>query len=95
MPKISTTPATLSDLNISRPETPFPVTVISEGNFIEDNLISLKVKKQDVIDFLNQKQLNIKKILILTYCKNGNVYYQEKNKKYITCNVKWESEMIT
>ena len=93
MPKISTTPATLTDLNIVRPETPFPVTIISEGNFVEDNIISLKVNKKDVIDFLNKKQINIKKILILTYCQNGNVYYQEKNKKYNTCNVKWESEM--
>lgn len=93
MPKISTTPATLTDLNITRPETPFPVTIISDGKFVEDNIISLKVNKQNVIDFLNKKQLSIKKILILTYCTNGNVYYQEKNKKYNTCNVQWKSEM--
>ena len=93
MPKISTTPATLSDLKINRPETPFPVTIISEGKFVEDNIISLQVKKQDVLNFLKNKNITLKKTLILTYCTNGNVYYQEMNKKYNTCNVNWESEM--
>ena len=69
------------------------ISTYSVSKFVEDNLISLKVNKQDVVDFLNKKHLNLKKVLILTYCKNGNVYYQEKNKKYNTCNVQWKSEM--
>lgn len=93
MPKILTTPATLSDLNITHEETPFPVPIISEGKYINENLISLKVDKNQVETFLKKHNLQLKKTLILTYSTNGNVYYQAMNKKYNTYNVDWKSEM--
>ena len=92
MPKISTTPATLADLNIKRPDIPFPVTLISEGKYIEDNLLAVKVNKQDITDFLKKQNVSLKKTLILTYCVNGNVYFQEMNKKCIAQKVNWQSE---
>lgn len=92
MPKIATTPATLSDLNIKREDIPFPIPLISEGKYIEENMLSLKVNKQEVLEFLKQKNIKLKNTLILTYCTNGNVYFQEMGKKYGISQVDWKSE---
>ena len=94
MPKIATTPATLADLNIKREDIPFPIPLVCEGKYIEENLLSLKVDKQKVLNFLNQKNIKLKNTLILTYCTNGNVYFQEMNKKYGISQVDWKSEKI-
>ena len=86
MPKNS--PATCQDLNINKEPSSLPLTIISDGTFMYDNL-KLSNKNKDyflnIID--NQKVKNIKNVLLLTITKQGEVYLQPKGSPCKILNV--------
>ena len=88
LPKAEQTPVVRQDLNISSVENSLPVILVSEGKILQDNFQQIKVKKEDVLNYIKKLEVNIKKILIFTLDNNGKVYMQEKNKKGQTIQTK-------
>ena len=91
MPKAKNLPVTIEDLDLKKDDASLPLTIISEGKFMEDNL-KLSKKTSDFFIKLLKKQsiASIKNILLLTINKDGEIYLQEKEKAY----KKLKAEMI-
>lgn len=88
MPKSKNAPATCQDLKIKKEPSSLPLTIISEGSFMEDNLKLSNKPKDFFITLLNSKKISsIKNILLLTITKQGEVFLQEKNGCYKVFNV--------
>lgn len=93
LPKASNSPPTANDLNLCPQETFLPVTIISEGNLLNENLPIVNVSKDFVEDILNKQNIKNKKdVLALTIDKMGKCYLQEKNKTYKTFQVEVPNE---
>ena len=60
-----------------------PVTLVVEGRMMETNFEAANVDKTFVSDFLQQRGLNIKNVLLMTKDK-GRVFVQPKGKKYFS-----------
>lgn len=81
MPKPDNAPVTLKDLKIEKQEDSLPLTIISEGKFMQENLQMSDKSKEYFSKFLRTQKVNsIKKVLILTITKQGEIFFQEKNK---------------
>lgn len=60
-----------------------PVTIIVEGRLMETNFSCAKVSKDEVIEYLESKNLKLKEVLLMTI--DGNHYFlQPKGKKYFS-----------
>lgn len=84
LPKQNFAPVINKDLNIKSEPEFLPVTLISEGSVLKNNLPVAGMEK----DFIEKvlKKAKIKKIencLVLTVDKKHNVYVQEKGKKFL------------
>lgn len=81
MPKPGNAPLTANDMGIEKDESSLPLTIISEGRYMEDNL---KLTNKDASFFENlikkENLKSIKSILLLTITKQGEVFLQEKSK---------------
>ena len=88
MPKPDNAPVTNADLKIKKEEDTLPLTIISEGKYMEENL-ELSDKSVEFFDKLLKKQnvQSVKKVLILTITKQGEVFFQEKNKPCKVINI--------
>lgn len=88
MPKPESAPVTNADLKIKKEEDTLPLTIISEGKFMQENLEMSDKPKEYFLNFLNkQKVKSVKQVLILTITKQGEVFFQEKNKPCKVINV--------
>lgn len=85
LPKSDFSPVVNKDLKLKLEENSIPVTLVSEGKIMKDN-ISLAGVDQNFIEKLMKKAgiEKISKILVLTLNKSGTVYIQEKNKEFKT-----------
>ena len=64
-----------------------PVTIIVEGRLMENNFSYAKVEKDDIINYLESKNLKLKDVLLMTI--DGSHYFvQPKGKKYFSEEVK-------
>lgn len=81
LPKSIATPLTRQDLNIEKKEPMLPAIIISEGKVVESSFNQLNIERQKVLDYIEKLNLNIKKLLIFTLDKDGNVFFQVMNKK--------------
>ena len=60
-----------------------PVTIIVEGRLMETNFSCAKVSKDEVIEYLESKNIKLKEVLLMTI--DGNHYFlQPKGKKYFS-----------
>ena len=60
-----------------------PVTIIVEGRLMETNFPCAKVSKDEVIEYLESKNIKLKEVLLMTI--DGNHYFlQPKGKKYFS-----------
>lgn len=88
MPKPDNAPVTNADLKIKQEEDSIPLTIITEGKYMQENL-ELSQKSKDFFDNLLKKEkiTSIKNMLILTITKRGEIFMQEKNKpcKVLNC----------
>lgn len=81
MPKQNLAPATKEDIGVKPTTTSLPLTIISEGKYMEDNLNLSSRPKQYFDNLLKKENINsIKNVLLLTITKEGEVYLQEKYK---------------
>jgi len=88
MPKQENSPATKEDINAKIENDSLPLTIICEGNFMQENLkLSEKDEKYFVNILKKEKISSIKKVLILTLTQNGEIYLQEKQKPCKVLNV--------
>ena len=88
MPKPEFSPVTKADMKIKENPDTLPLTIIAEGQYMQENL-DLSHKGKDFFDKL-LKKLNvksIKQVLILTITKQGEVFFQEKEKPCQVLNV--------
>lgn len=93
LPKASIAPATAKDLNLKPEETFLPVTIISEGNLLGENLPLVNITETFVEDILKKQNIESKKnVLALTIDKMGECYLQEKDKAYKTFQVEVPNE---
>lgn len=83
MPKSDFSPVTNKDLKIKEENEGIPVTIISEGSLMKENLTISGLDEKFIQDML--KKAKIKKIKdcgVLTVDEQHNVYIQEKNKNF-------------
>ena len=81
MPKPEFSPVTKADMQIKEQDDTLPLTIISEGKYMLENLkLSQRPKSffDNILKRLNVK--SIKQVLILTITQNGEVFFQEKEK---------------
>ena len=81
LPKSLATPVTRQDLKIEQSEPKLPVIIVSEGKIVESSFDTLGIKKQKVLDYIQKLNIEVKKLLVFTLDKDGNVFFQVKNKK--------------
>lgn len=84
LPKQDFTPVVNKDLKIKNKDEGLPVTLVSEGSVLKDNLEIAKVQENFIQKIL--KKANIKKVkdcVIFTLDGQGKIYIQEKGKKYM------------
>lgn len=82
MPKAEAAPATNGALKIETEPAAIPVTIVSEGKLMKDNLVFAKVDEEFIQNFLKEKlgdKAKIENVLVMTIDKNGLVYLQMKN----------------
>lgn len=81
MPKPENAPVTNGDLKLEKQADSLPLTIISEGSYMKENL-EMSDKNKDFFDkFLEKQKIkSVKQVLVLTLTKQGEVFYQEKNK---------------
>jgi len=88
MPKPEFAPATKQDLKIKELDDSLPLTIISDGQYMEENL-KMSEKNKAFFEKLiqDEKIKSIKKVLILTITKQGEIFLQEKDKPCKTLQV--------
>lgn len=90
IPKSQFAPATCGDLNLELEEATIPITLVSQGRFMEENAKLAKVDYDFVKNLIVKEKIRaIKDILVLTIDSTGKIYLQEKNKscKIITASL--------
>lgn len=93
LPKASISPATAQDLKLSPQETYMPVTIISEGNLLAENLPLINLNERFIDEVLKKQNVSDRKnVLALTIDKVGACYLQEKDKGYKTFQVEVPNE---
>ena len=93
MPKAEASPVTVKDLKLSPEENFLPVTLISQGNLLQENFAFVNASEgliNKVLD--NEKIPSIKDVVAFTMDKSGQCYLQEKNKPYKTFQLEVHNE---
>lgn len=83
MPKAQKSPVSAEDLKIDKQDSSLPLTIIIEGQFMEENLKLSKYNKDFFYSFLKKHNLNsIKNILLLTIDSSGKIFFQNKKESF-------------
>lgn len=72
------TNGTLNAVKISDAVGQMPLNIISNGEYLEDNLKILSLEKEDIQKNLDSKKLTIEEILVGTIDEKGKFVYQKK-----------------
>ena len=81
MPKPENSPVTNGDMKIKKEEDTLPLTIISEGSYMKENLEMSDKSKEYFNNILKKQNVkSIKQVLVLTITKQGEIFFQEKNK---------------
>ena len=85
LPKAEFSPVVNKDLKLKIEETSIPVTLVSEGKLMKNNINLAGVDLPFIEKFMKKAGIDkISKVLVLTLNKSGAVYIQEKNKEFKT-----------
>ena len=85
LPKAEFSPVVNKDLKLKIEETSIPVTLVSEGKLMKNNINLAGVDLLFIEKFMKKAGIDkISKVLVLTLNKSGTVYIQEKNKEFKT-----------
>lgn len=89
MPKADYSPVTNADLKLKVEDESIPITLISEGSLMKENLALAKVDKSFVDKVLKKAKISsLKKCVVLTIDSDNMVYVQEKGEKFQTFEAK-------
>ena len=91
LPKAEAAPVTNENLKLKVDPSVIPVSVVSEGKIMKDNLSEAEVSEDFIHAFLqkNVGKVKVKDVLVMTIDKNGLVYLQmKKGEKQIFENVR-------
>lgn len=91
LPKAEAAPVTNENLKLKVDPAVIPVSVVSEGKIMKDNLSEAEVSEDFIHAFLkkNVGKAKVKDVLVMTIDKNGLVYLQmKKGEKQIFENVR-------
>lgn len=91
LPKAEAAPVTNENLKLKVDPAVIPVSVVSEGKIMKDNLSEAEVSEDFIHTFLqkNVGKVKVKDVLVMTIDKNGQVYLQmKKGEKQIFENVR-------
>ena len=91
LPKAEAAPVTNENLKLNVDPAVIPVSVVSEGKIMKDNLSEAEVSEDFIHTFLqkNVGKVKVKDVLVMTIDKNGQVYLQmKKGEKQIFENVR-------
>ena len=91
LPKAEAAPVTNENLKLKVDPAVIPVSVVSEGKIMKDNLSEAEVSEDFIHTFLqkNVGKAKVKDVLVMTIDKNGLVYLQmKKGEKQIFENVR-------
>lgn len=87
MPKAESTPLTSQDMKIKKEEPSLPITIISEGKFMPDNMKLVNKEKEFFMNILKKENVSgVKNVILLTINKQGEIFLQEKSKPCLTIN---------
>lgn len=80
LPKSESAPATNESVGAKVEPAVIPVSIVSEGKIMKDNLSVAEVDENFVLSFLKEKagKAKLKDVLVMTIDKNGLVYLQLK-----------------
>lgn len=79
LPYAKFAPATPEELNINAPDNGLPVTVISEGKVMSDNLKLLKRDEKWLVNQVKRRGMDsIREVYIMTVDGAGKIYYAKK-----------------
>jgi uncharacterized membrane protein YcaP (DUF421 family) len=96
LPKAAFAPVVNSSLKIEADENTLPITLVSEGSIIKENLTLANITKFDVEKIIKKAKIpNLKDVLVLTINKHGYVYIQENNQPFKTFIVDYKGENLT
>lgn len=82
LPKAEFAPVTNGDLDTNAQESFIPITLISNGQYMKENLQVAKVEKETIDNLIKDKGCkSFKDVLLLTIDQNGQAYLQQKKGK--------------
>ena len=89
LPKSEFAPATLGDMQIEVDKTAIPISLVSEGKLIKENLLVAKIEEKEVFEILDKFGVGkLKEVLLFTIDKAGKVFLQKYNQQYQTFQTK-------
>lgn len=95
LPKANVSPITSQDLKLKKQETYLPITLISGGKIINENLKYTKLKKEYLLEKLEENNINsIKNIVILSVDEGGQVFVQEQQSEPKTFKINYKGEYV-
>ena len=71
--------------NVEQPKS-IPMTLIVEGSFLHENLRSLSITEEQIMNLLNEKKVKEKDVVLMT-AESNKVFVQPKKSKYFTVEV--------
>lgn len=89
MPKADYAPVTNQDLKLKVNDESIPITLVSEGSILKENLALAKLDTEFIRTMLKQAKIaSLKRCLVLTIDSDKMIYIQEKGKKFQTFEAK-------
>ena len=93
MPKVSASPATAEQLKLKTEENSLPITIISEGKLMQENLSLANITEKFVKKVLSLNNIKkIEEVVIFTIDEQGNCYLQQKNAPFKVFTFKKEAQ---
>ena len=85
LPKKPASPATASDVGVTKPSSALPVAIIMDGKIQNENVRVTGISSDLVSKCLKHAKIdNLKKCLLMTIDNNGKVFVQPKRGQYTT-----------
>lgn len=89
LPKSEYAPLTAGDMEIAIDKTALPISLISEGKMLKENLMIAEMEEGQVFEILKEFGVEkLKDVLVFTIDKAGKVFLQKYNQQYQTFQTK-------
>ena len=86
LPRAPYAPLNADNAKIEVSPASLPITLMSEGKFVKENLELTKISQEFVISQVTNSGLNPKEVIFLSINSEGKMYIQPKSGKFVVCN---------